>query len=163
MWSIISALVENKPGVLFKVTNMFRARNFNIESLSVGPTEENTLSRITVTINEDELIIEQLVKQLEKIVDVVDVVRLDINNTVYRELALIKLRVKDSKQRFEIINLANIFRGKIIDISKGTIMIEITGTSDKVNALLTLVKDYNIIELARTGITALRRGALDEQ
>jgi len=163
MWSIISVLVENKPGVLFRVTNMFRARNFNIESLSVGPTEQSDLSRITITINGDELIIGQLVKQLAKLVDVVDVARLDTNNTVYRELALIKLKIKDPKERLEIINLANIFRGKIVDISKGTIMIEITGTSDKINALLALVKEYNIIELARTGITALRRGALDEQ
>jgi acetolactate synthase-1/3 small subunit len=163
MWSIISVLVENKPGVLFRVTNMFRARNFNIESLSVGPTEQSDLSRITITINGDELIIGQVVKQLAKLVDVVDVARLDTNNTVYRELALIKLKIKDPKERLEIINLANIFRGKIVDISKGTIMIEITGTSDKINALLALVKEYNIIELARTGITALRRGALDEQ
>ncbi len=163
MWSIISVLVENKPGVLFRVTNMFRARNFNIESLSVGPTEQSDLSRITITINGDELVIGQLVKQLAKLIDVVDVARLDTNNTVYRELALIKLKIKDPKERLEIINLANIFRGKIVDISKGTIMIEITGTSDKINALLALVKEYNIIELARTGITALRRGALDEQ
>ncbi len=163
MWGIISVLVENKPGVLFRVTNMFRARNFNIESLSVGPTEQSDLSRITITINGDELVIGQLVKQLAKLVDVVDVARLDTNNTVYRELALIKLKIKDPKERLEIINLANIFRGKIVDISKGTIMIEITGTSDKINALLALVKEYNIIELARTGITALRRGALDEQ
>lgn len=162
MWSIISALVENKPGVLFRVTNMFRARNFNIESLSVGPTEQNDLSRITVTIDEEEPVINQLVKQLDKLVDVVEVVRLDVNNTVHRELALIKMKLKEPSYRTEIINLANIFRGKIVDISKGSIMVEITGTTDKINAFIALVKDYNIIEMARTGVTALGRGASSE-
>lgn len=158
MWSIISALVENKPGVLFRVTNMFRARNFNIESLSVGPTEEKDLSRITVTIDEEEPIINQLVKQLGKLIDVVEVVRLDVNNTVHRELALIKIKLKEPSHRIEIINLANIFRGKIVDISKGSIMVEITGTKDKIDAFIDLVKDYNIVEMARTGVTALARG-----
>ncbi len=162
MWSIISALVENKPGVLFRVTNMFRARNFNIESLSVGPTEQNDLSRITVTIDEEEPVIDQLVKQLDKLVDVVEVVRLDVNNTVHRELALIKMKLRESSHRSEVINLANIFRGKIVDISKGSIMVEITGTTDKINAFIELVKDYNIVEMARTGVTALERGVINE-
>ncbi|RMF29606.1 MAG: acetolactate synthase small subunit [Candidatus Nitrosothermus koennekii] len=162
MWSIISALVENKPGVLFRVTNMFRARNFNIESLSVGPTEQPDLSRITVTIDEEEPVIDQLVKQLDKLVDVVEVLRLDVNNTVHRELALIKMKLKDPSHRIEIINLANIFRGKIVDISKGSIMVEITGTTDKINAFIALVKDYNIVEMARTGVTALARGVSSE-
>ncbi|GIU72185.1 MAG: acetolactate synthase small subunit [Candidatus Nitrosocaldaceae archaeon] len=162
MWSIISALVENKPGVLFRVTNMFRARNFNIESLSVGPTEQPDLSRITVTIDEEEPVIDQLVKQLDKLVDVVEVLRLDVNNTVHRELALIKIKLKDPSHRIEIINLANIFRGKIVDISKGSIMVEITGTTDKINAFIALVKDYNIVEMARTGVTALARGVASE-
>ena len=163
MWSIISALVENKPGVLFRVTNMFRARNFNIESLSVGPTEQKDLSRITVTIDEDEHVIEQLIKQLDKLIDVVEVNRLDVNNSVYRELALIKLRVKDTDNRLEVINLANIFRGKVVDISRESIMIEITGTPDKINAFISMVKDYNIVEMARTGVTSLARGVRSEQ
>jgi acetolactate synthase-1/3 small subunit len=162
MWSIISVLVENKPGVLFRVTNMFRARNFNIESLSVGPTEQPDLSRITVTIDEEEPVIDQLVKQLDKLVDVVEVLRLDVNNTVHRELALIKMKLKDPSHRIEIINLANIFRGKIVDISKGSIMVEITGTTDKINAFIALVKEYNIVEMARTGVTALARGVASE-
>ncbi len=163
MWSIISALVENRPGVLFRVTNMFRARNFNIESLTVGPTEQRDLSRITVTIDEEEHVIDQLVKQLSKLINVVEVVRLDINNTVHRELALIKLKVSEPIQRSEIINLTNIFRGKIVDISKNSLMIEITGTTDKIDAFIKLVKEYNIVEMARTGVTALARGVKSEQ
>jgi acetolactate synthase-1/3 small subunit len=104
-WNIISALVENKPGVLFRVSNMFRARGFNIESLSVGPTEQSDLSRITITINGDEHTVEQLVKQLMKIIDVVNVERLPLDNSVYRELALIKLRVEDPTTRLEVMNL----------------------------------------------------------
>lgn len=158
MWSIISALVENKPGVLFRVSNMFRARSFNIESLSVGPTEDQDLSRITVTIDSDENVTEQLVKQLRKMIDVVDVTRLAADQTVYRELALIKLKAVDPTSRMEIINLANIFRGKIVDTSKGSIMVEITGTPDKIDAFKSLVEHYGVLQLARTGVSALPRG-----
>jgi acetolactate synthase-1/3 small subunit len=159
MWSIISALVENKPGVLFRVSNMFRARNFNIESLSVGPTEQQDLSRITVTIDSDENVTEQLVKQLRKMIDVVDVTRLAADKTVYRELALIKLKAVDPTTRMEIINLANVFRGKIVDTSKGSIMVEITGTPDKIDAFKSLVEHYGVLQLARTGVSALPRGS----
>ena len=161
-WNIISALVENKPGVLFRVSNMFRARNFNIESLSVGPTEQQDLSRITVTIEGDEPVTEQLVKQLQKLIDVVEVTRLATDQTVYRELALLKLKAVDPTSRLEIINLADVFRGKIVDISKGTIMVEITGTPDKIDAFRSLVEHYGVIQLARTGVSALPRGALYE-
>lgn len=162
MWSIISILVENKPGVLFRITNMFRARHFNIESLTVGPTEQIDLSRIIITIDEDENVIEQLIKQLAKLIDVVEVSRLDVNNTVHRELALIKVKIRDSTQRLELINLTHIFRGKIVDVSKNSLMIEITGTKDKIDAFITLMKDYHIIEMSRSGVTALGRGANDE-
>jgi acetolactate synthase-1/3 small subunit len=162
VWNIISALVENKPGVLFRVTNMFRARNFNIESLSVGPTEQQDLSRITVTIDSDEIVTEQLVKQLRKIIDVVEVTRLATQQTVYRELALIKLKAVDPTSRMEIINLANVFRGKIVDTSKGSIMVEITGTPAKIDAFKGLVEHYGVLQLARTGVSALPRGATFE-
>ena len=161
-WSIISALVENKPGVLFRVSNMFRARNFNIESLSVGPTEDRDLSRITVTIASDEAVTEQLVKQLRKLIDVVEVTRLATDQTVYRELALIKLKAVDPTSRMEIINLANIFRGKVVDTSKGSIMVEITGTPDKIDAFKGLVEHYGVMQLARTGVSALPRGAFND-
>ncbi len=161
-WNVISALVENKPGVLFRVTNMFRARNFNIESLSVGPTEQRDLSRITVTVDSDEHTTEQLVKQLRKLIDVVEVTRLPVDRTVYRELALIKLKAVDPTSRMEIINLATVFRGKIVDTSKGSLMVEITGTPDKIDAFKGLVEHYGVIQLARTGVSALPRGVMYE-
>ena len=161
-WNIISVLVENKPGVLFKVSNMFRARNFNIESLSVGPTEQTDLSRITVTINSDESVTEQMVKQLQKLIDVVEVTRLAVESTVYRELALLKLKAVDPNSRMEIINLANVFRGKIVDVGKGSIMVEITGTPDKIEAFRSMVQHFGVIQLARTGVSALPRGAIYE-
>ena len=162
VWNIISALVENKPGVLFRVSNMFRARSFNIESLSVGPTEQSDLSRITVTLDSDEHVTEQMVKQLRKLIDVVDVTRLATSDTVYRELALIKLKAVDPNTRMEIINLATVFRGKVVDVSKSSIMVEITGTPDKIDAFRSLVEHYGVIQLARTGVSALPRGAVYE-
>lgn len=161
-WNIISALVENKPGVLFRISNMFRARSFNIESLSVGPTEQPDLSRLTVTIASDELVTEQLVKQLRKLIDVVEVTRLQPDKTTYRELALVKLKAVDPNTRMEIINLANVFRGNVVDISKGSVTVEITGDPDKIEAFKNLVQHYGVLQLARTGVTALPRGVLYE-
>lgn len=162
VWNIISALVENKPGVLFRVSNMFRARSFNIESLSVGPTEQSDLSRITVTIDSDEQVTEQMVKQLRKLIDIVDVTRLATDDTVYRELALLKLKAVDPNTRMEIINLATVFRGTVVDVSKSSIMVEITGTPDKIDAFRSLVEHYGVIQLARTGVSALPRGTVYE-
>ena len=155
---IVSALVENKPGVLFRVTNLFRARNFNIESITVGPTEHSDLSRMTITIKSDDRTLEQLAKQLRKLIDVVDVKVLDRDNTVYRELALIKMKAVDPTTRMEITNFASIFRANILDIGKETILVELTGTPDKIDAFKNLVGDYGIIQLARTGVSALPRG-----
>ncbi len=158
-WYIISAIVEDKPGVLFRITNLFRARNFNIESITVGSTENVDLSRMTITTESDERTLDQLVKQLSKLIDVVDVKVLDIVRTVYRELALIKLRATDATTRMEITNFAAIFRANILDISKDTIIVEVTGTPDKIDAFKNLVDHYGIIQLARTGVSALPRGA----
>ena len=157
-WYIISAIVEDKPGVLFRITNLFRARNFNIESITVGSTENVDLSRMTITTESDERTLDQLVKQLRKLIDVVDVKVLDIMRTVYRELALIKLRAVDPTSRMEITNFASIFRANILDISKETIIVEVTGTPDKIDAFKNLVDHYGIIQLARTGVSALPRG-----
>jgi len=157
-WYIVSALVENKPGVLFRVTNLFRARNFNIESITVGSTEQKDLSRMTITTNSDEKTVDQLVKQLRKLIDVVEVKMLDIDKTVYRELALIKMKAIDPSTRSEIINYATIFRGNILDIGKENITVEITGTPDKIEAFKNLVENYGISQLARTGVLALPRG-----
>lgn len=156
---VISVLVENKPGVLHSVANLFRRRNFNIESITVGPTEQKDLARMTITVNEDEKTIEQVVKQLAKLIDVVKVAELEQSNLVMREMALIKVNVPSTKERSDIINCVDVFRGRVIDVSTDSLTVEITGTPDKIDAFLNLMKTFGIIELARTGITALSRGA----
>ena len=158
-WHILSALLENKPGVLFRVTNLFRARNFNIESITVGSTEQPDLSRMTITLNSDERTLDQLAKQLRKLIDVVEVKVLDTDKTVYRELALIKMNAGDPTTRMEITNFASIFRANILDIGKETITVELTGTPDKIEAFKNLVHHFGITQLARTGVSALPRGA----
>jgi len=156
---VISILVENRPGVLHMISNLFRRRNFNIESITVGPTEQPDVSRMTITVNEDEKTVEQVVKQVAKQIDVLKVAELETGNYVMRELSLIKVKVSDSKERSDIINFVNVFRGRIIDVSTDSITVEITGSPDKIDAFLNLMKTFGIIELARTGITALSRGA----
>jgi acetolactate synthase-1/3 small subunit len=155
---VIAALVENKPGVLHSVANMFRRRGFNIESITVGRTEQESLSRMTITVNGDEKTLEQIIKQMNKLIDVVKVSELELENIVTRELALIKVNVPDTKTRSDIINCVEVFRGRVVDVSSETLTIEITGTSDKIDAFLNLMKTYGVMELARTGITALSRG-----
>lgn len=155
---ILSVLVEDKPGVLFRVTNLFRARNFNIESITVGYSEAADLSRMTITTRSDDHTLDQLVKQLGKLIDVVQVRVLNRLTTVYRELALIKMNAQDPTSRAEITNLASVFRGKILDINKFTLTVEITGTPSKIDAFRNLVSDFGIVQLARTGVSALPRG-----
>ncbi len=156
---VISILVENKPGVLHTIANLFRRRNFNIESITVGPTQQQDISRMTITINGDEKTIDQVVKQVAKQIDVLKVGELEQGNFVMRELALIKVNVQSAKERSDIINCVDVFRGRIIDVSTDSLTVEITGTPDKIDAFLNLMKSYGVIELARTGITALARGA----
>src|ERR1043165_5270823 len=124
-YRILSVIVDNKPGVLFRVTNLFRARNFNIESITVGSTEMPDLSRMTITTKSDERTVDQLVKQLRKLIDVVEVTVLDKDRTVYRELALIKMKAIEPAIRMEIINYASIFRANVLDIAKENIIVEI--------------------------------------
>lgn len=156
--SVISVLVENKPGVLHLIANLFRRRNFNIESITVGPTETPEVARMTITVNEDEKTIDQVVKQVAKQIDVLKVEELR-GGFVMRELSLIKVKVNDAKERSDIINFVEVFRGRIIDVSQDSLTIEITGTPEKINAFLNLMKTFGILELARTGITALARGS----
>jgi acetolactate synthase-1/3 small subunit len=156
---VISILVENKPGVLHTIANLFRRRNFNIESITVGPTQEPDTSRMTITINGDEKTVDQVVKQVAKQIDVLKVSELEPGHFVMRELALIKVNVPSSKERSDIINYVDVFRGRIIDVSTDSLTVEITGTPDKIDAFLNLMKTFGVIELARTGITALARGA----
>lgn len=155
---VVSAIVENKPGVLHSVANLFRRRNFNIESITVGATEQKDLARMTITVNADEKTLDQVVKQLDKHVDVVKVTELDPTSIVTRELALIKVSVPSAKDRADVISCVNVFRGRVVDVSPESLMVEITGTTDKIDAFLNLMKATGVIELARTGITALSRG-----
>ncbi len=156
--AIIAVLVENKPGVLHSVSNMFRRRDFNIESISVGLAEQKGLSRMTIGVKGDDKTIDQVVKQLKKIIDVVKVKQLEPKATVIRELALVKVFVPDGRVRAEIINFTDVFRGRIVDVASDSLTIEITGSPDKIDAYLNLMNNFGILELARTGITALSRG-----
>ncbi|MCJ7721164.1 acetolactate synthase small subunit [Candidatus Bathyarchaeota archaeon] len=155
---IISTIVEHKPGVLYNVSNLFRCRGFNIDSISVGPAEEVGLARMTIMVRGDDRTIEQVVKQLNKLIDVIKVTRLDPENIVTRELALIKVNAPSTKARLDIINYADIFRARVVDVSSESLMMEITGTSDKIDAFVSLMKPFGVKEVARTGITALSRG-----
>ena len=162
MWSIISVLVENKPGILFKITNLFRSRNFNIDSISVGVTENPEFSRMTITTIGDEKQVAQIIKQLDKMIDTIEVKRLDEKMSIYRELVLMKIKVSKPSDSMEIMNLANAFECKVHDVRKTSIMVELTATPDRINAFEELVKGYGIMDIARTGICALARGGIDE-
>lgn len=162
MWSIISVLVENKPGILFKVTNLFRSRNFNIDSISVGITENPEFSRMTITTIGDEKQVAQIIKQLDKMIDTIEVKRLDEKMSVYRELVLMKIKVSKPSDSMEIMNIAKAFECEVHDVRKTSIMVELTATPDRINAFEDLVRGYGIIDIARTGICALARGGTDE-
>ena len=152
----ISVLVENHFGVLARVSGLFSARGFNIQSLSVGETEDPTISRMTIIVNGDNAILEQVMKQLNKLIDVIKVIEMG-PATVKRNLILVK--VKSTKtNRNELMQLVDIFRAKIVDISHEAMIIELTGTEDKIVAFIKLLEPFGIKELARTGIIALARG-----
>jgi len=155
---IVSAIVEHKPGVLYSVSNMFRRRGFNIETITVGASEQKDLARLTVTIKGDERMVEQVVKQLQKLIDVVKVSILDPESTVTRELALVKISTLDTKVRSDVINYTEIFKGHVVDVAHDSLVVEITGDSDKISAFIELMKPFGLKEIARTGITALSRG-----
>jgi acetolactate synthase-1/3 small subunit len=155
---IISTLVENKPGVLHKVSNMFRSRGFNIETISVAPTEKKDLSRMTITTSGDANTLEQIVKQLSKLIDIVKVNVLEPNSAIIDELALIKLHVTDTKSRSDLMIYANIFNAKVVDASSSSLIVEIVGQPNKIDAFLKLIASFRIEEISRTGLTALQRG-----
>ena len=158
MRGIITLTVTNRPGVLNRITNLFSKRNYNIESITVGHSEQEGISRMTFVVNvEDERIIEQMTKQLNKQVDVIKVTDLTHQSIVARELALIKVSVTQ-QNRSEINALVEPFRASVIDMSKDSLVIQITGESEKVEAFIELLKPYGIKEMARTGTTAFPRG-----
>ena len=157
MKHIISVLVENKSGVLAKVTGLFSRRGFNIDSLAVGPTDDKSISRITIVLYAENHSIEQITKQLYKLINVIKIQELDPSNVVERELVLIKISA-DSKSRPEILEVVTIFRANIVDVSKKTLLIEITGSNRKVKALEDMLRPFGILELVRTGKIACVRG-----
>jgi acetolactate synthase-1/3 small subunit len=152
----ISVLVENKFGVLARVSGMFSGRGFNIDSLNVAPTHDPSLSRITAVLKGDEASLDLCIKQLRKLINVVDVIDFKEGQAVARELVLVKIRAT-SQTRSEIVQIADIFRAKIVNLTHENLIIELTGTDDKVNALLDLLEPFGILELARTGRLALKR------
>lgn len=155
---VLSVLVENQAGVLSRVSGLFSRRGYNIESLTVGVTNNPDISRITIVVNaEDERVLDQIKKQVNKLVDVVKVTQLESGKAVYRELALVKINCND-ETRAAIVSVVDIFRGKIVDVSKESVTIEITGDQNKLTAFVELMSQFGIKELVRTGVTALERG-----
>ena len=155
MWAILSIRVENKPGILFKVTNLFRARNFNIDSISVGVMENPEFSKMTITTVGTEKQIAQIVKQLDKMIDTIEVKRLDEKESVYKELALFKVKLSDASNSAEINKLANTFGAKIHNERESSLIVELTATPDEIKSFEESIKSFGILDSARTGVTAL--------
>ena len=157
---VLSILVENTAGVLSHISGLFSRRGYNIDSFSAGVTADPKYTRITIVSSGDELILEQIEKQLAKLEDVIDIKKLEAGESVCRELILVKVRAKES-ERQEILSITSIFRANVVDVTHDSMMIELTGDQNKLNAFLELVAGYEILELARTGITGLTRGSAD--
>ncbi len=154
----LSVLVEDQPGVLARTASLFARRGFNIESLAVGPTETNGVSRMTIVVNVAESPLEQVTKQLNKLVNVLKIVELDNTAAVQRELLLVKVKA-DAQNRSSILETVSLFRAKVVDVSSDAITIEATGNHDKIQALLKVLEDYGIKELVQSGMVAIGRGA----
>jgi len=142
---------------LFKVTHLFRSRNFNIDSISVGITDNSNYSRMTITTLGDKKQVEQIIKQLDKMIDSVEVKHLDEHKTVFRELCIFKIKLSSANDSMEVNKLANAYGGNVHDVKKDSIMVELTSTPDQIRAFEELVKPFGIIDIARTGVTALQR------
>jgi acetolactate synthase-1/3 small subunit len=153
----LSVLVEDKPGVLARVASLFSRRGYNIQSLAVGATEQKNMSRMTIVVSVEESPLEQITKQLNKLVNVIKIVEQDEENSVARELALIKVRA-DAGTRSQVIEAVNLFRAKVVDVSTESLTIEATGTPAKLEALLRVLEPYGIRELVQSGVVSLSRG-----
>jgi acetolactate synthase I/III small subunit len=153
----LSVLVEDKPGVLARVASLFSRRGFNIQSLAVGATEQKDMSRMTIVVSVEDSPLEQITKQLNKLVNVIKIVELDVDNSVERELALIKVRA-DATTRGQVIEAVNLFRAKVVDVSTESLTIEATGTPAKLEAFLRVLEPYGIRELVQSGVVSLSRG-----
>jgi len=155
---IITALVEHKPGVLQRVSSMFARRGFNIENITVGETDNPKIARMTIIARGDDRVLEQIIKQMNKLVNVIRVSDLDKENSVCRELCLIKVNTPTEKEKSEMIQYTDVFRGRIVDVAQDSLTAEITGDADKTGAFIDLMKGFGIKEIARTGTTAMQRG-----
>jgi acetolactate synthase-1/3 small subunit len=153
----ISVLVEDKPGVLTRVAGLFAARGFNIDSLAVGPTSDDGLSRMTIVVHVDRKPLEQITKQLNKLVNVIKIVEHEPGDAVERELMLVKVRA-DGEGRPRVMEIATVFRATVVDVTRSTLTLEATGKPEKLEAMLQLLDDFGVIELSRTGRIALARG-----
>ena len=153
----LSVLVEDKPGVLARVASLFSRRGYNIQSLAVGATEQKDMSRMTIVVSVDESPLEQITKQLNKLINVIKIVEQDEDNSVSRELALIKVRT-DAATRGQVIEAVNLFRAKVVDVSTESLTIEATGTPAKLEAFLRVLEPYGIRELVQSGVVSLSRG-----
>ena len=155
MWAILSIRVENKPGILFKVTHLFRSRNFNIDSISVGVMENPEFSKMTITTVGTEKQIAQIVKQLDKMIDTIEVKRLDENESVYKELALFKIKLSEASNSIEINKLADTYGAIVHNEQKDSLIVELTSTPDKIKTFEETLKPFGILDSARTGVAAL--------
>lgn len=155
---IFTALVEHKPGVLQRVASMFTRRRFNIESITVGPTENPEIARMTVLTQGDERTLEQIEKQMNKLVSVIKVTDLAKDESICRELCLIKVHSPDESTRSQVIQYADVFRGRVVDVSPESITVEITGDPEKIDAFISLTKSFGLKDISRTGVTAMQRG-----
>ena len=153
----LSVLVEDKPGVLARVASLFSRRGYNIQSLAVGATEQKDMSRMTIVVNVEDSPLEQITKQLNKLINVIKIVEQEPDNSVDRELALIKVRA-DATTRSQVIEAVNLFRAKVVDVSTESLIIETTGTPEKLEALLRVLEPYGIRELVQSGVVSLSRG-----
>jgi acetolactate synthase-1/3 small subunit len=153
----LSVLVEDKPGVLARVASLFSRRGYNIQSLAVGATEQKDMSRMTIVVNVEDSPLEQITKQLNKLINVIKIVEQEPDNSVERELALIKVRA-DASTRSQVIEAVNLFRAKVVDVSTESLTIEATGTPEKLEALLRVLEPYGIRELVQSGVVSLSRG-----
>ncbi len=154
----LSVLVENKPGVLARVAALFSRRGFNIDSLAVGPTEHSDVSRMTIVVNVEDLPLEQVTKQLNKLINVLKVVELDTESAVQRELMLVKVKA-DQATRSQVLEVVQVFRAKVVDVATDAVTIEVTGTADKLDAFIRVLEPYGIRELVQSGVVAVGRGA----
>ncbi len=160
MQRVFSLLVDNNPGVLSRISGLFSRRGYNVDSITAGVTADMRFTRITIVASGDELILSQIEKQVRKLEDVREIKVLQPETSVYRELVMVKIRA-NAEQRADIVSVADIFRAKIVDVEKDSLMIELTGNQSKIDAFLNLLDGYEILELARTGITGLSRGSKD--